>query len=145
MPGALVIYESPRRVPATLAAIADVLPERQVALARELTKLHEEVVRGPVREVADELIAREDLKGECVIVIAAPSADELTSLRRKRQADVPLNEAVREGLVAGEPKSALAKRLSKAYGVSRAKVYGLALRTSGGCCSQEKSAASTGT
>ena len=145
VPGALVIYESPHRVPATLAAIADVLPGRQVALARELTKLHEEVVRGPVREVADELIAREDLKGECVIVIAAPSADELTSLRRKRQADVPLNEAVREGLVAGEPKSALAKRLSKAYGVSRAKVYGLALRTSGGCCGQEKSAASTGT
>ena len=71
--------------------------------------------------------------------------DELTPLRRKRQADVPLNEAVREGLVAGEPKSALAKRLSKAYGVSRAKVYGLALRTSGGCCGQEKSAASTGT
>lgn len=71
--------------------------------------------------------------------------DELTPLRRKRQADVPLNEAVREGLVAGEPKSALAKRLSKAYGVSRAKVCGLALRTSGGCCGQEKSAASTET
>ena len=61
--------------------------------------------------------------------------DELTSLRRKRQADVPLNEAVREGIVAGEPKSTLAKRLSKAYGVSHATVYGLALRTSGGYCS----------
>lgn len=130
VPGALVIYESPRRVPATLAAIADVLPGRQVALLRELTKLHEELVRGLAREVADALAARSGLRGECVIVIAAPSADELTSLRRKRQADVPLNEAVREGLVAGEPKSALAKRLSKAYGVSRAKVYGLALRTS---------------
>ena len=66
-------------------------------------------------------------------------------MRRKRQADVPLNEVVREGLVAGEPKSALAKRLSKAYGVSRAKVCGLALCTSGGYCSQEKSAASTET
>ena len=82
---------------------------------------------------------------ESPISILRNYRDELTSLRRKRQADVPLNEAVREGLVAGEPKSALAKRLSKAYGVSRAKVCGLALCTSGGYCSQEKSAASTET
>ena len=57
----------------------------------------------------------------------------------------PLTRPCARGFVAGEPKSALAKRLSKAYGVSHAKVYGLALRTSGGCCGQEKSAASTGT
>ena len=145
VPGALVIYESPRRVLATLATVADVLPGRQVALLRELTKLHEEVVRGPAREVAAALAARGGLRGECVIVIAAPGVGELASLRRKRQTDIPLTEAVREGLVAGEPKGALAKRLSKVYGVSRAMVYGLSLRTDEGCCGQEVPVAPTGT
>ena len=46
IPGTLVIYESPRRVAETLANVAEVFPERRTALVRELTKLHEEVVRG---------------------------------------------------------------------------------------------------
>ena len=45
VPGAIVCYESPRRVAATLASVAEVMPGRRVALVRELTKLHEEVVR----------------------------------------------------------------------------------------------------
>ena len=46
VPGALVLYESPRRVAATLAVVAEVFPLRRVGLVRELTKLHEETVRG---------------------------------------------------------------------------------------------------
>jgi cation transport ATPase len=77
VPGALVVYESPRRVAETLARIAEVLPRRKVALVRELTKIHEEVVRGTAAEVAQEVAAREALKGECVVVIGAPSEEEL--------------------------------------------------------------------
>ena len=50
VPGALIFYESPHRVEAALLAIAEVFPQRVVALCRELTKLHEEVLRAPAPE-----------------------------------------------------------------------------------------------
>ena len=67
----LVFYESPRRAAATLAAIAEILPGRQAAMARELTKLHEEVARGEVGELAAALASRE-LKGEVVLLVGPP-------------------------------------------------------------------------
>ena len=51
VPGALIFYESPHRVVASLAAVAEVFPARQVAMCRELTKLHEEVLRAPAPEL----------------------------------------------------------------------------------------------
>jgi len=74
-PGAtLVAFESPRRVPASLAVLAEVDPERQVAVARELTKAHEEVVRGSARELA-ERYAAEAPRGEVVLVVAPAERD----------------------------------------------------------------------
>jgi len=67
--GTLVAFESPRRVPATLAAVAQLEPERQVAVCRELTKAHEEVVRGSAAELA-ELYGAAPPRGEVVLVIA---------------------------------------------------------------------------
>jgi 16S rRNA (cytidine1402-2'-O)-methyltransferase len=66
----VIVYESPRRVSGTLAAIAAVDPDRPVVLARELTKLHEEFVTGSAAQVGREIGARADpLKGECVLVV----------------------------------------------------------------------------
>jgi 16S rRNA (cytidine1402-2'-O)-methyltransferase len=62
----VVLFESPKRVAATLGDIVDVLGDRRIALCRELTKLHEDVRRGTVTEVADGL---GDLKGEVVLVV----------------------------------------------------------------------------
>lgn len=124
VPGTLVAYESPRRVAETLANVAAVMPGRRVALVRELTKVHEEVVRGEAAELAAEVAAREEVRGECVVVIAAPDAAELE--RRRAAAAGParsLEEEIEAGLAAGEPKSALAKRLARAFGMSRAEVY----------------------
>ena len=124
VPGALVLYESPRRVAATLAVIAEVFPLRRVALVRELTKLHEECVRGLAPQVAEEIAARDEVKGECVVVIEGPVAGEESPSQEEGQ--VPsLDEAIAEGLADGERASALAKRLAKAYGVPRAEVYDL--------------------
>lgn len=124
VPGALVFYESPHRVVATLENIAEVYLARRVALVRELTKLHEECVRALAPELAAQIKARGDLKGECVIVVEGPSEAEL-SQRIASQADAPasLEEAIQEGLAAGMPKSALAKQLSKQFGISRSEVY----------------------
>jgi 16S rRNA (cytidine1402-2'-O)-methyltransferase len=70
----LVAFESPRRVPATLAVLAELDPERQVAVCRELTKVHEEVVRGSAAELA-ERYRGEPPRGEVVLVVAPASAD----------------------------------------------------------------------
>ena len=124
VPGTLVIYESPRRVAETLANVAEVFPARRVALVRELTKLHEEVVRGLAPELAASVAAREEVRGECVVVIAAPGAEELAA--RRAEAAGPertLEEEIAAGLAAGEPKSALAKRLAKSFSLPRAEVY----------------------
>jgi len=72
--GTLVAFESPRRIPATLALLAEIDPEREAAVCRELTKLHEEVVRGSAAELA----ARYDgaaPKGEVVLVLGPSGAD----------------------------------------------------------------------
>jgi 16S rRNA (cytidine1402-2'-O)-methyltransferase len=66
---AIVAFESPRRLPATLARLAGRDPIRQVAVCRELTKLHEQVVRGPAAEVAGAF--REPPRGEVTLVLAA--------------------------------------------------------------------------
>ena len=66
--GALVAFESPRRVPATLAVLATIDPSREVAVCRELTKVHEEIVRGRAAELA-ERYAGAPPKGEVVLVV----------------------------------------------------------------------------
>jgi len=71
--GTLVAFEAPGRVPATLAVLAELDPSREVAVCRELTKLHEEVVRGSAAELA-ERYADSPPKGEVVLVIA-PAAE----------------------------------------------------------------------
>ena len=70
--GTLVAFESPRRVPGTLAVAAEVDPERQVAVCRELTKIHEEVVRGSAGELAKRYAGKPP-KGEVVLVLAPAS------------------------------------------------------------------------
>jgi 16S rRNA (cytidine1402-2'-O)-methyltransferase len=70
----VVAFESPRRVGESLAALASLAPDREAAVCRELTKVHEEVARGTLGELARRF--RGDVKGEIVLVIApAASAD----------------------------------------------------------------------
>ena len=70
--GTLVAFESPRRLPGTLAVLADVDPERSVAVCRELTKVHEEVIRGTALELAG-CYRGAPPRGEIVLVVGAPA------------------------------------------------------------------------
>ncbi|MBO7674360.1 MAG: 16S rRNA (cytidine(1402)-2'-O)-methyltransferase [Atopobiaceae bacterium] len=117
VPGALVFYESPRRVVATLESLASVFPLRRAALVRELTKVHEEVVRELTPALCEQIRGRSEVRGECVIVVEGPVAAERTD------AASDLDEQIRIGLQAGESKSRLARRLAKACGLSRSDVY----------------------
>src|SRR5438270_2706924 len=66
-PFAAVAFESPQRLPATLRSLAEAEPDREIAVCRELTKLHEEVVRGPAAAVADRFA--EPPRGEITLVV----------------------------------------------------------------------------
>jgi 16S rRNA (cytidine1402-2'-O)-methyltransferase len=70
--GTLVAFESPRRVPGTLALLASIDADRGVAVCRELTKAHEEIVRGSAAELADRY-AGAPPRGEVVLVLGPPS------------------------------------------------------------------------
>lgn len=70
----LVVYESPHRLVASLEDALEVLGDRPAAVARELTKLHEEVLRGTLSELLAELEARPSLKGEFVLVVGGTTA-----------------------------------------------------------------------
>jgi 16S rRNA (cytidine1402-2'-O)-methyltransferase len=72
----VVAFESPRRLPDSLAALAALAPDRPAAVCRELTKLHEEVARGTLGELARRF--REEVKGEIVVVIAPAEAARAT-------------------------------------------------------------------
>ena len=71
----VIAFESPRRVSESLAALAAIAPDRPAAVCRELTKLHEEVSRGTLAELARRY--RTDVKGEIVLVIGPAQAEEL--------------------------------------------------------------------
>jgi len=74
VPETLVAFESPRRVGASLAVLAALDPGRPVAVCRELTKLHEEVVRGTAAELA-ERYADAEVRGEVVLVVGPASVE----------------------------------------------------------------------
>lgn len=126
VPGALLFYESPHRAAASLQAIAQVFPKRRVALCRELTKLHEEVLRDKAPALLETVLARGEMRGEMVIVVAPPAPDEMAGIAV--QVDAPdqqelLAEDIACALEADEPASAIAKRLSQKYSLRKREVY----------------------
>lgn len=117
----LAFYESPHRTAAALADIAQVLPARQVCLCRELTKLHEEVLRGLAPQVARQVAERGDLKGEVVLVVGPPAADE-----GRIDPTGPAAQARAQELIdTGMSPSRAAKALAAELGVSKNAVYDL--------------------
>jgi 16S rRNA (cytidine1402-2'-O)-methyltransferase len=70
----VIAFESPRRVGESLAALAAIAPDRPAAVCREMTKMHEEVARGSLAELARRF--RGDVKGEIVLVVAPAAAEE---------------------------------------------------------------------
>jgi 16S rRNA (cytidine1402-2'-O)-methyltransferase len=115
----LVLYESGPRLGATLAALAGALGEREAAVARELTKLHEECVTGTLPALA-ERYAEAAPRGEIVVVVGPPLAAPAPS-------DGELDSALREAIAAGESPSRAAASVAQRLGVKRKLAYERAL------------------
>lgn len=114
----LILFEAAPRITATLADIAEVLGDPPVALARELTKLHEEVLRGRASEVAGAVTARGRLKGEITLVVGAAAATA--------QAEEDVNRALADALGDMTPAKAAAA-IARRFDLPRGKVYRRAL------------------
>ncbi|MGH3066620.1 MAG: 16S rRNA (cytidine(1402)-2'-O)-methyltransferase [Gaiellaceae bacterium] len=114
-PGAVVAFESPRRLPRSLAALAEEMPDRAAAVCRELTKVYEEVARGTLNELAARFA--EPPKGEVTIVIGAQA--QAQGLRRS-----PAGlEAVTELVGAGVPRRKAADIVARLTGTSKNDLY----------------------
>jgi 16S rRNA (cytidine1402-2'-O)-methyltransferase len=124
-PATLIFYEAPARVGATLADLAAALgAERPAGLARELTKLHEEAVRGTLATLAARY-ATETPRGECTLVVAGATAAEVAALR-----DFDVEAEARALLAQGLGPKDVAARLAVATGKPRRVLYQLALSLS---------------
>jgi len=116
LPATLILFEAGPRIAETLTDLAAVFGERDAAVCRELTKLHEEIRRGPLARLAGEG-AEQETRGEFVVVIAPPPAaappaeDDTDALLRAALARTSLKDAVGEVAVAtGLPRRTLYQR-----------------------------------
>ena len=119
----IVLYESPRRISEALERLQRILGDRRICIGRELTKLHEQFVRG----ATSELIARyagQEVKGEVVIVVEGRTAST-------RWAEEEVRNALSTGLARGEKLKGLSTQVADASGWSAKELYriGLALKS----------------
>ena len=120
-PRTQVFYEAPHRVKEALEDIVDLLgSERHVVIAREVTKIHEEFLRGNAGEVLETLKARSDIKGEITLLIGKMDAAE----KKAAPARVSIRQRV-EQIIAEEKldEKAALKKVAKEMGMSKSEAY----------------------
>jgi 16S rRNA (cytidine1402-2'-O)-methyltransferase len=120
--GTLVFYEAPHRILDTLADLESVFgPDLRLAVARELTKVHEEFLRGTVAEVRRELASRDRIRGEITLLVQAPA-------ERTGRSNVSPNERLADRVArlqteAGIDEKEALKRLARELGQSKSELY----------------------
>jgi 16S rRNA (cytidine1402-2'-O)-methyltransferase len=116
-PATLIFYEAPHRILEALSDIASALPHREIAVARELTKIHEEVLRGTAEEIRLKLEAKDAIRGEFVVLISKATEPERGGL--------PIDEAIDLLVGAGIGRMDAIKTVARERGLSKREVYRL--------------------
>lgn len=111
----LIFYEAPHRVVESLADIQNVLGDRDIVVAREITKVHEEFLHGTVSEVRRQIDGREVIKGEVTILIAKATRPEVD--------DRPIEVAVEAQMRSGLSRMDAIKAVARSRGLSKRDVY----------------------
>ncbi|MFZ0590806.1 MAG: 16S rRNA (cytidine(1402)-2'-O)-methyltransferase [Bryobacteraceae bacterium] len=110
----LIVYESPHRILESLEDISSVFGQRQIVVARELTKLHEEFLRGTPREILEDLRSRPSIRGEMTLVIARSSETQATG---DPVAEVSKLEAT------GVERMDAIKTVARQFGIGKRELY----------------------
>jgi len=122
-----VLYEAPHRIVEALEDVVEMLgPSRHVVVAREVTKLHEEFLRGRAADVLERLEAREAVKGEITLLIGKAEDEDAGGETRRRAADASLTVRKRVDQIMREEnvdEKAALKRVARERGVSKSEVY----------------------
>ena len=119
IPVTLVLFESPKRLTGLLKDIDAVMPDREAAICREMTKAYEEVLVGAPAELIETLDANASARGEVVVLIHPPAA-------RERMSEADVRESLRVALQS-QPLKTAAARVAALSGWSKRDVYQLAL------------------
>lgn len=116
-PATLIFYETPHRILEALDDISATVGPRHIVVARELTKIHEEVLRGTAPEIRAALAARDSVRGEFVVLIgkATEAAHD----------DIPIEEAIGQLMKAGIGRMDAMKTVARQRGLSKRQVYKL--------------------
>ena len=118
----LIFYQSPSRIALFIAELQEVMGDRTSVLARELTKLHEEFIRGPLSQIHAELAARLVIKGECTLLVQGATKDDIPD-------EADLESLVGQALARSEqPIGEMARTLSRRWGIPKNRIYDLALK-----------------
>jgi len=112
--GTVIAYESPHRIIETLSDIAEILKDRPIVLARELTKLYEEFIRGTAAEIRAHLITNQSARGEMTLVIGKGE---------QRETDVDADEEIARLQEAGMTRMDAIKAVAKRMGLPKREVY----------------------
>ena len=119
----LVIYEAPHRLTETLNDLVEILGDRETVLAREVSKVHEEFLRGRLTEVAKQIAGRE-IKGELTLLIGGSRGQSEVS---QEQIEKEIRKLKNDGLRMKE----IAEILGEKYGYPKKEIYRLALTQNG--------------
>ena len=112
----VILYEAPHKIMSTLKDLEQILEDRQIVLARELTKLHEEFIRGNAREIIEKA---ENLKGEIVLIIEANKKVDINTSFETMSLEEHYKLYEKQGL----EKKEIIKKIAKDRNLSRNEIY----------------------
>ena len=119
IPATICFYETPHRLAKSLIDCWEILGCRKAAVVREITKLHEEIIRGNLEELAEKF-SQADVKGEIVLVI---NREEISDLKFQISDEKSLTERVAELEKEGIDRKLALKKAAKEFGLSRSEAY----------------------
>ena len=119
----LIFYETPHRIIDALEDIAAVMPSRPIVIARELTKLHEEFLRGTAAEIREILAARPSVKGEFTVLIGKAPEKKAGEAEAIGESEISLQDAVKAAEKEGLSHMDAIKRVAKERGLGKRDVY----------------------
>jgi 16S rRNA (cytidine1402-2'-O)-methyltransferase len=118
----IIFYESPKRILKLIEEIIAIMGDRRGVLAREMTKRHEEYLRGNLSAILENLISRTEVKGECTLLVAGRAHEQNKNLEA-------VITAIEDALAADNRKlSDLAREIAREYDLTKKEVYAQALK-----------------